>query len=149
MQYKLSFLIIQEVSERFYLHHSRSIFLCYFCAFLSFSSVSDRKRWKKLVLMQNQMILTSKWHVEQPFAGWNIQQATLLLPMFLKTTFKYAFTMWAVPYSPNCTGCRTIFFSLVGPNSIDTLATQFFLHLAVLQTLPGLCTATCAVVNQV
>ena len=53
------------------------------------------------------MILNSKQPAEHLFAGRNTQQAPLLLPMFLKTALKYAFTMWAVPYSPNCTCWQT------------------------------------------
>ena len=43
-----------------------------FLRFLSFSSVSDEKD-KKLVLMQKQIILTSKRRAEHPFNGRNIQ----------------------------------------------------------------------------
>ena len=40
---------------------------------LSFFSVNDGKRWKKLVLAQKQMILTSKRSAEHRLAGQNTQ----------------------------------------------------------------------------
>ena len=46
-----------------------------FLRFLSFSSVSDEKD-KKLVLMQKQIISTSERRAEHPFADQNTQQET-------------------------------------------------------------------------
>ena len=49
------------------------LFWCFPFFFLSFFRLL-REKYKKIVLMQKQMILSSERHAEQPFAGQNTQQ---------------------------------------------------------------------------